>query len=91
MELLQEITEATRAAVQAFVVDRCDANGIITNKALTNFARLAGLGKQPYLLALEVRPRAAPCRVPQALDPGVPALVRGFPVVAPEGSAASPH
>lgn len=56
VELLQEITEATRAAVQAFVVDRCDANGVITNKALTNFARLAGLSKQPYLEALEVSP-----------------------------------
>lgn len=66
VELLQEITEATRAAVQAFVVDRCDKDGIITNKALTNFARLAGLGKQPYLVALEVSPR--PC----ALCPGGP-------------------
>lgn len=62
VELLQEITEATRAAVQAFVVDRCDKDGIITNKALTNFARLAGFGKQPYLEALEVCPMpCSPC------------------------------
>lgn len=56
MELLQEITEATRAAVQAFVIDRTNAEGIITNNALTKFARLAGFGKQPYLAALEVHP-----------------------------------
>lgn len=54
VELLQEITEATRAAVQAFVLDRTDTEGIISNNALTKFARLAGFGKQPYLTALEV-------------------------------------
>ena len=55
MELLQEITEASRTAVQAFVSDRTDAEGRVTSNALTNFARLAGLGQQPYLKALKAR------------------------------------
>ena len=54
VELLQEITEATRAAVGAFVEDRTDAEGRVTSNALTNFARLAGLGQQPYMKALQV-------------------------------------
>ena len=54
MELLQEITEASRAAVLAFVSDRTDPEGRVTSNALTNFARLAGLGQQPYLKALKV-------------------------------------
>ncbi len=59
VELLQEITEASRAAVLAFVSDRTDAEGRVTSNALTNFARLAGLGQQPYLKALQVIPRNA--------------------------------
>ncbi len=55
VELLQEITEASRTAVQAFVSDRTDAEGVVTSNALTNFARLAGLGQQPYLKALKAR------------------------------------
>ena len=63
VELLQEITEASRAAVLAFVSDRTDAEGRVTSNALTNFARLAGLGQQPYLKALKASAALSTSRI----------------------------
>jgi hypothetical protein len=55
VELLQEITMASREAVGAFVADRTDKAGRVSGSALKNFARLANLDREPYMKALEVR------------------------------------
>lgn len=52
--LLQEITEAARACVRAFVEDRTDANGLVSIDSFANFARMAGLQAQPWEAALKV-------------------------------------
>ena len=54
VELLQEITMASREAVGAFVADRTDKAGRVSGSALKNFARLANLDREPYMKALEV-------------------------------------
>jgi hypothetical protein len=54
VELLQEITMASRAAVGAFVEDRTDKDGNVSSNALTNLVRLGGLSKEPYIKAIEV-------------------------------------
>ena len=53
--LLQEITESCRAAVRAFVEDRTDSNGRVSQDSLNNFARSMGFGEQPWTKALKVR------------------------------------
>lgn len=53
VELLQEITMASRAAVGAFVEDRTDKDGNVSSNALTNLVRLGGLSKEPYIKAIE--------------------------------------
>jgi magnesium chelatase subunit H len=53
VELLQDITMASRAAVGAFVEDRTDKDGRVSGNALKNFARLAMFDKEPYMKALE--------------------------------------
>lgn len=55
VELLQEITMASREAVGAFVQDRTDKDGRVSGSALKNFARLANFDREPYMKALEVR------------------------------------
>ena len=54
MTLLQDITEAARACVRAFVEDRTDANGLISTDSFANFARMTGLQAQPWEAALKV-------------------------------------
>lgn len=54
VELLQEITMASREAVGAFVEDRTDRDGNVSSNALTNLARRGGFGKEPYMKAIEV-------------------------------------
>ncbi len=51
--LLQEITEACRGAVRAFVEDRTDADGRVSQDSLNNFARSIGFGQQPWTMALK--------------------------------------
>ena len=53
--LLQEITEACRSCVRAFVEDRTDAQGRVSLDSLNNFARSLGFGQQPWMKALKVR------------------------------------
>ena len=55
MALLQEITEACRGCVRAFVEDRTDAQGRVSLDSLNNFARSLGFGQQPWMKALKVR------------------------------------
>lgn len=52
--LLQEITEACRMAVRAFVEDRTDETGRVSQDSLNNFARSLGFGQQPWTKALKV-------------------------------------
>ena len=52
--LLQEITEAARTCVRAFVEDRTDADGLVSTDSFANFARMAGLQAQPWEAALKV-------------------------------------
>ena len=54
VNLLQEITEAARAAVRLFVEDRTDANGVVSTDSFANFARMTGLQAQPWEAALKV-------------------------------------
>lgn len=53
--LLQEITEACRGAVRAFVEDRTDSDGRVSQDSLNNFARSIGFGQQPWTKALQAR------------------------------------
>ena len=59
VNLLQEITEAARAAVRLFVEDRTDAAGVVSTDSFANFARMTGLQAQPWEAALKVPPAAA--------------------------------
>ncbi len=61
VEALEDIKMATRDAVTAFVDDRTDKNGRVSKNALANFARLGGLGKEPYMKAIEARNFAPSC------------------------------
>lgn len=61
VELLEEIKMASRAAVGAFVDDRTDKDGRVSKNALTNFVRLGGFTKEPYMKALEVSDLANLC------------------------------
>ena len=54
--LLQEITEAARSCVRAFVEDRTDASGLVSTDSFASFARMAGLQAQPWEKALKVHP-----------------------------------
>ena len=54
VSLLQEITEACRGAVRAFVEDRTDSKGRVSQDSLNNFARSIGFGQQPWTKALKV-------------------------------------
>ena len=45
---------ASRAAVGAFVDDRTDQDGRVSQNALKNFARLANFDREPYMKALQV-------------------------------------
>lgn len=54
MTLLQEITEACRAAVRAFVSDRTDKEGRVSSDALANFARSMRLVTPAYEKSLKV-------------------------------------
>ena len=60
VNLLQEITEAARACVRAFVEDRTDASGLVSTDSFATFARGMGLQAQPWEAALKV-PRASAC------------------------------
>lgn len=55
VELLQDITMASRDAVNAFVQDRTDKDGRVSGNALKNFARFANFDREPYMKSLEVR------------------------------------
>ncbi|KAK9822197.1 hypothetical protein WJX81_002621 [Elliptochloris bilobata] len=48
VNLLQDITMATREMVGAFVNDRTDANGLITSDSFTGLARRMGFRAQPW-------------------------------------------
>ena len=61
--LLQEITEAARACVRAFVEDRTDAGGLVSTDSFAGFARGLGLQAQPWEAALKVH--AACASVPE--------------------------
>ncbi len=54
MNLLQDITEAARATVRAFVEDRTDSRGQVSIDSFANFARMTGLQAQPWEAALKV-------------------------------------
>ena len=54
VNLLQEITEAARACVRAFVEDRTDASGLVSTDSFVGFARGMGLQAQPWEAALKV-------------------------------------
>ena len=54
VSLLQEITEACRGAVRAFVEDRTDSKGRVSQDSLNNFARSIGFGQQPWTKSLKV-------------------------------------
>ena len=54
VNLLQDITEAARSCVRAFVEDRTDANGIVSTDSFASFARMTGLQAQPWEKALKV-------------------------------------
>ena len=60
VNLLQEITEAARACVRAFVEDRTDASGLVSTDSFASFARGMGLQAQPWEAALKV-PCASAC------------------------------
>lgn len=51
--LLQEITEVCREAVRAFVEDRTDKNGRVSQDSMNNFARSIGFGQQPWTKPLK--------------------------------------
>ena len=53
--LLQEITEAVRGAVRAFVEDRTDKEGRVSVDSLNTFARNLGFQVQPWVQSLKVR------------------------------------
>ena len=55
VSLLQEINEAARACVRAFVEDRTDSAGRVSKDSFANFARMTGLQAQPWEQALKVR------------------------------------
>ena len=59
VNLLQEVTEAARACVRAFVEDRTDASGLVSTDSFASFARGMGLQAQPWEAALKVRPAHA--------------------------------
>ena len=68
VNLLQEITEAARACVRAFVEDRTDASGLVSTDSFASFARGMGLQAQPWEAALKV-----PClQAPVAQSSGGP-------------------
>lgn len=71
MTLLQEITEATRVAVRAFVEDRTDKEGRVSLDSLSSFARNIGFGSQPWATALKVgaSPQYGYCPVSVSLLP----------------------
>ena len=54
VNLLQEITEAARTCVRAFVEDRTDASGLVSTDSFAGFARGMGLQAQPWEAALKV-------------------------------------
>lgn len=54
VNLLQEMTEACRACVRAFVNDRTDPQGRVSIDSFANFARNLGFQKQPWEEALKV-------------------------------------
>ena len=56
--LLQEIVEAVRNAVRAFVEDRTDKDGRVSLDSLNNFARNLGFQEQPWTRALKVIPHS---------------------------------
>ena len=58
--LLQEINEAARSCVRAFVEDRTDAGGLVSTDSFASFARMAGFQAQPWEKALKVRLPALP-------------------------------
>ena len=58
--LLQEITEACRAAVRAFVSERTDKLGRVSVDALTSFARNFRLVQPAYEKELQVRAGSTP-------------------------------
>jgi magnesium chelatase subunit H len=57
VNLLQDITEACRACVRAFVEDRTDSQGQVSLDSFANFARNLGFQKQPWEAALKVHPQ----------------------------------
>lgn len=61
--LLQEITEICREAVRAFVEDRTDANGRVSQDSMNNFARSLGFGQQPWTKPLKVLPCLLPHKI----------------------------
>ena len=67
VNLLQDITEAARACVRAFVEDRTDASGLVSTDSFASFARGMGLQAQPWEAALKV-PRASACGSEQWLS-----------------------
>lgn len=54
VNLLQEITEACRSCVRAFVEDRTDSQGQVSIDSFANIARNFGFQKQPWEEALKV-------------------------------------
>ncbi len=56
VNLLQDMTQTTRAMVGAFVDDRTDADGVISSDTFTGLARRIGFRAQPWEAALKVRP-----------------------------------
>ena len=51
--LNEEVKEACRSVVRAFVEDRLDANGVVSPDSFAGFARRLGLQKAPWIKALE--------------------------------------
>lgn len=51
---MQEIVEAVRNAVRAFVEDRTDKDGRVSLDSLNNFARNLGFQEQPWVRSLKV-------------------------------------
>lgn len=56
MNLLQDITLATRAMVGAFVEDRTDDEGRISSDSFAGLARRIGFRAQPWEEAIKARP-----------------------------------
>lgn len=54
--LLEEIKEACRGCVRAFVQDRTDSKGRVSIDSFANFARQIGLQQDPWVSVLKVRP-----------------------------------